>query len=152
MRPNTTTDDHKGQDKLLDALKFLNLRAVEVGIFGGVNRRKSKKYPKRKRPAKGTPIALYGAVHEYGSQNGQIPEKSFLRSTVDQNQKRYDQQFERGMGDTITGRQSVDEVLTTLAEITIKGDVQKKITEIHLIDTGALRMAIKGKVIRGFLA
>jgi len=152
MRPNTTTDDHKGQDKLLDALKFLNLRAVEVGIFGGVNRRKSKKYPNRKRPKHGTPIALYGAVHEYGSQNGQIPEKSFLRSTVDQNQKRYDQQFERGMGDTITGRQSVDEVLTTLAEITIKGDVQKKITEIHLIDTGALRMAIKGKVIRGFLA
>ena len=147
MRPNTTTDDHKGQDRLLDALKFLNLRAVEVGIFGGVNRRKSKKYPNRKRPKHGTPIALYGAFHEY--KNGGV--RSFLRSTVDQNQKRYDQQFERGMGDTITGRQSVDEVLTTLAEITIKGDVQKKITEVHLIDTGALRMAIKGKVVRGFL-
>ena len=151
MRPNTTTDDSKGQDRLLDAFKFLNMHAVEVGIFGGVNRRKSKKYPNRKRPKKGTPIALYGAVHEFGSRDGTIPERSFLRSTIDKNQKKYDNLFEQGMADVMKGRKTVNGVLTELAKLTIKGDIQIKITDLHLIDTSALRMAITGKVVKGFL-
>lgn len=145
----STKDDKKQEQRLLQAVKYLDGRGIQSGIFGGTNRLQSVKHPNRKPPAKGTPIALYGYIQHEGTKDGKIPPRRFLSGAVDRNAGRWNRMFEEGLGAVIKGTQTAESLLTTISQTEVIGAIQKLITELGVIDTGALRMAIRSKVIKG---
>lgn len=61
-------EDHKAWTQLRKRLDDIGSRRVEVGVFDGE-------------------LATIAATHEYGSKDGHIPERSFLRRTFIENVK-----------------------------------------------------------------
>lgn len=111
----------------------------------------------------GAELVTIAAVNEFGSADGHVPERSFLRSTVDENHKKYGDLLqtavERGIDKGTTAlRRELGRVGAVAA-----GDVQRKIRDLKdppnapstiaakgsdnpLVDTGRLRQSIDWKV------
>lgn len=108
--------------------------------------------------ADGTSLVLVAAVNEFGSSDGHVPERSFLRSTIDENRAAYETDMGKALVQVILGKGSLR---TEFGKVGAKvaGDVQRKITTLDtppnapstirqkgssnpLIDSGALRAAI----------
>ncbi len=113
----------------------------------------------------GISMAGIAAVHEFGSSRRNIPERSFLRTTFDENQSKYRvamRDIEKGI---VTGREKAPTALLKVAE-SCRSDVQDKMRrgEIKpplkqatveqrpkkdptpLVDTGALLGAITARI------
>jgi len=108
--------------------------------------------------------AAIGAVHEFGSVDGRVPERSFLRSTFDVNEQKYTKMLEEAVkkqvktktrdagalfklgeiarGDVIN-RIRKQEIKQDLAESTLKGKAPRTKA---LIDSGALVGSITSEV------
>jgi hypothetical protein len=112
----------------------------------------------------GTPVALVGAVHEFGSSN--VPERSFIRTAINENLDKYIGMAERGSKKVVEGKLSFEQV-ANLIGTEAQGDIQDKITEIStpalaastlrqrekkgstpnpLVDTGQLRQSIRYEI------
>jgi hypothetical protein len=141
--------------KDINAKAFDELRArikadhskINVGIPAGKNE------------DDGTPVALIAAVHEFGSPEKGIPERPFLRTTIQENREKYVQLNRRNLVAVLNGKMSVEQALGQLGEVA-KGDVQAKIasggfaplkaatikrkgSSKPLIDTGQMRQSIE---------
>ena len=129
----------KELEKLAKSLKGPNL--VKVGLPKGSN-----DYPD------GTSVIMVGTVHEFGSPSKNIPQRSFLRSTVESNKRPYKDMFKklsiRIIKDQITKKEALG-----LIGLQVQTDVREKITDIKepelkhregnpLVDTGHLRQSI----------
>ena len=113
-------------------------------------------------------VAEIAAVQEFGThkagknRNVVIPERSFLRSTSDDNKQKYSQVLKSLMGDMLSGTITIEQGLALFGERVV-GDVKKKITTIRepanaprtiaqkgfdnpLIRTGTLRSRIAKRV------
>lgn len=141
----------RGMDKFEAQLEKAEGSFTDIGIFGGMARIDGDL----------TSIALYALINELGAEN--IPERSFIRSVVDENRVRYNKFITDGLDGIILGRKTVEQVLNELG-IIVKGDIKRKITELKeppnapstirakrgstnpLIDTGAMRNAVEYKV------
>jgi phage gpG-like protein len=81
-------------------------------------------------------LAGYAAVNEFGSEDGRVPERSFLRSTVDDNQATYEALLADATGDAVdamirstgtgAGLASLERSLGRLG-IRVQRDVQDRI-------------------------
>jgi hypothetical protein len=114
----------------------------------------------------GLTVAAAATVNEYGSEDGRIPERSFMRSTFDENRDRYAAGIRIGIEKAIDGSLAgsrpvhggVLEVIEVVAAVVV-GDVQEKIvagpfkpnapytirkkgSSKPLIDTGRMRQSI----------
>lgn len=113
------------------------------------------------RARRGEDIVMRAMANEFGTQR--IPERSFLRSTLDQNRDRYADILVEAL-ERVPDGESPERAMSRLGAIVV-GDVQRKITEIRyppnapstvkrkgsanpLIDTGQLRQAIDFRVRR----
>ena len=129
----------KELEKLAKSLKGPN--SVKVGLPKGSN-----DYPD------GTSVIMVGTVHEFGSPSKNIPQRSFLRSTVESNKRPYKDMFKklsiRIIKDQITKKEALG-----LIGLQVQTDVREKITDIKepelkhregnpLVDTGHLRQSI----------
>lgn len=65
-------------------------------------------------------IADLAAVHEYGSSNGHIPARSFIRSTFDTKQKKYAKLISDLQSKTIFENLTIKQALLTLGEVVSK--------------------------------
>lgn len=161
-------DDDQGYNKILRELSRIGNPGITVGIHGEDDR------PYQR--GQGAPVttAQIGTFHEFGTLDrfedssgagggGKgVPQRSFLRSTVDENRKKYADLISRGVGQVLDGRMNIKRALG-LVGAKVSGDVQKKIasgidpplaqTTIDrkksskpLIDTGQLRQAIDWQV------
>lgn len=111
----------------------------------------------------GADLVVIAATNEFGSADGRIPERSFLRSTIAENSDAYFQALADGINSTMNGRGST--VTTVFRRIGTKvvGDVKTKIRDLRdpknaastiakkgssnpLIDSGRLRASIDFKV------
>lgn len=107
-------------------------------------------------------IAEYATYNEFGTDDGHIPERSFLRSTVDERRESYLQALGEAMLQTIDKGIDIEQPLALLGERAVR-DVQRKIREITdppnapstiaqkgsskpLIDNGTMRQAISFEV------
>lgn len=63
-------------------------------------------------------------VHEYGSDNGHIPERSFIRSTCDAKRKEHLGLIQKFQWQILLGRMTAKEALTQLGEVVSKDMVQ----------------------------
>ncbi len=127
----------------------------EVGILDAVS-------------GKSFEVAEIAAVHEFGTTKAgrnnsvTIPERSFMRSTFDDNRVKYTQVLKSLMGDVLQGNKTVEQALSLFGERVV-GDIKKKITSIRepanapstiegkgfnnpLIRTGTMRSRIKKRV------
>jgi phage gpG-like protein len=114
---------------------------VKVGLPKGSN-----DYPD------GTSVIMVGAVHEFGSPARNIPQRSFLRATVESGRRKYRQLFKRLSKKIVDGEISKKEALGIIG-LQVQSDVQGRITDgiapdlksregTPLIDTGHLRQSI----------
>lgn len=118
---------------------------VKIGLPKGSNN-----YPD------GTSVIMVGSVHEFGSPSRNVPERSFLRSTMNENSRKYKAEM-IDMGLSIaTGKAKSEESLRLLG-LMVESDVKDKITTIDspplksregnpLVDTGHLRQTITFEV------
>ena len=96
----------------------------------------------------GTSVIMVGAVHEFGSDKMNIPERSFLRSTVIEKKRDYKALFRKLSFKIITGGMDTKTALGLIG-LQVQTDVQDKIVDIDspplkyrdgnpLFDTGHL--------------
>ena len=111
----------------------------------------------------GTPVAMVAMVHEFGSPSKGIPERSFMRSTIDENQPKYIGMAQRGVKKVIAGKIALTKV-ANLIGLAVAGDMQQKIVELKtpanapstikakgsdnpLVDTGHLGQSVRHEVV-----
>ena len=106
----------------------------------------------------GAPIAVIGAVHEFGSADGAIPERSFLRVPLRQNVEDFKAVWRAQISKVVEGELSMHQVMSQLgaraaavsqeaisegiAPGNAESTVKRKGSSKPLIDTGQLRQSI----------
>ncbi len=142
----------EGADELLKQLKKLgqdlsDAPSIKVGV------------PQEGSYPDGTPIHVVGFVNEFGSEGNNIPERSFLRSTVHENADEYANMLINGAKAYVDGKVPSMDVVANLVGIKVESDVKEKIFDLKdpanaestikkkksdnpLIDTGLLRSSI----------
>lgn len=104
--------------KILEvALKGLQNKVAKVGWFP------SAKYPD------GTPVAYVATIQEYGYPPDNIPSRSFMRSTIIEQEKAWTALAAAGARAILRGTATVDLVLNGIGE-KAAGDIRKKISSI----------------------
>lgn len=139
-----------GWEKIIKNMKTLDKKVLKVGIQSGDKTSDGKE-----------DLAYVASLHEFGSPGGKIPERSFIRTAIDSNERKIDNLFDklafrilsgsvsiRGaldiMGLAITGmiqEQITDGEYVPLAPATIKQ--RKNHSDKPLIDTGHMRQSIR---------
>jgi hypothetical protein len=115
----------------------------------------------------GTPLVQIAAVHEFGSTDGHVPERSFLRSTVSKNRDEYltlltavldaARKAPAGVGNAVVrrglgrlGAKAVGDVKRTITDLdtppNAPSTIAQKGSANPLIDTGRLRQSIDFEV------
>ena len=142
-----TIDTDLGYKALMDDVKKLKKEPyVKVGVLG----------------ESGSELATYAGANEFGTRDGRIPERSFIRSTMDQNRFALFQQANRFLDQISAGSITPTKALGLLGEF-IRGQIVSKITTLQdppnapstilkkgsanpLIDEGRMRQAIAWEV------
>jgi len=75
----------------------------------------------------GTSVALVAAVHEFGT--AKVPERSFIRTSIEKNLDKYKKLSERGMVKVVDGKLGILQ-LAGLIGTEAQGDVQDEITKL----------------------
>lgn len=114
--------------------------------------------PAGKEEADGTPLAMVAAVHEFGSPEQNIPERSFLRAGVREGAPKFHTVNVDSCRKILLGQMTVEQAVNKLGVIGV-GEVKRKIgngpfvplkpatikrkgSSRPLIDTGQLRQSI----------
>jgi len=106
----------------------------------------------------GTKMAVIAAVQEYGSADGRIPERSFLRVPLNAEQKQFAATFRETVPDVVQGSLTSEQMLDRVGSQAVgvvqeaisaginpanaPATVERKGSSTPLVDTGALRQAI----------
>lgn len=147
-------DKDTGFDAFFNRLDVVDGTVIKVGIQA--------KQGAQIRSA-GRTVADIGNIHEFGAPRANIPERSFLRATMDENIQKHEALLEKSIEDIINGR-NIDAALLQVAQ-SIRNDVIEKIDsnippelkeatkkrkgdDLALVDTGIMRNAISGVVER----
>jgi len=172
----TVSDRDFGYGNLIKMFGNLGEQAVDVGILQDAG---AKRQEKRVTLADGSTtvqesdltVAEYAAVNEFGSSDGRVPERSFLRSTVDENNAKYIDLMAKGTDKAIEralkGADSGEALRQELGKVGLRAerDVKRKIRDLRdppnaertiaekgssnpLIDTGRMRQSISHRVIK----
>lgn len=152
---NKTIDIDRGEKEILRQVAEMKKKPyVKVGILGNAGNHKET----------GTPVVLYAGANEFGTKDGRVPERSFIRSTMDQQRRNLNAETEKLVKQISQGRQTVMSVLKILG-LSIQSKIRKKITTLSsppnrpstiakkgssnpLIDTGQMRSSINFEVVK----
>lgn len=149
MRATTQVSGGNRIGQLMKALqdRLSKNSGVYVGIPQGAGRYED-----------GAPLAVIGAVHEFGSADGHIPERSFLRVPLRSNHHVFAKVFTMGVPQVIDGeitlRQLMEQAGARAASVSQEAisegiqppnapdTVARKGSSTPLVDTGRLRQSI----------
>lgn len=158
MARPAVVDIDQGYKKIMQDLLRLEKGNVLVGVQdGSVTQAAVKRGHKKKA---GFSMAQIAAANEFGTKN--IPERSFLRTAVDQNLNKIDEYSQLQVGKVIDRKESPEKAFGLIGQL-LTGLIQKKIREIRtppnapatikkkrsskpLIDFGQLIASIRYKV------
>jgi len=147
-----TQDIDKGFKALLKELRALdNDPFVKVGFTKPDNHKES-----------GESLLLIASSNEFGTSDGRIPERSFMRSTADRIRDRVSQMVDKGYDKIINRKSTVKKILDEIG-LFVTAETQKTIAEIDspansektinkkgssnpLVDTGFMRQSVKHEV------
>lgn len=146
-----------GGKKVNKAIKELEKIAKQkTGVLVGLPKDASP-YPD------GTSVIMVGLTHEFGSSDGKIPERSFLRSALDENKAELLKFWKNGAAKAIlTLNKDSEKILALLGQM-MQAAVQQKIVNVKspanaistvvnkkssnpLIDTGHMRQSIRWEI------
>ena len=146
-----------GGKKINKAIKELEkIAAQKTGVLVGLPKDASP-YPD------GTSVIMVGLVHEFGSSDGKIPERSFLRAALDENREEFLKFWKDGAAKAIlTLDKNSSKVLPMLGQM-MQAAVQEKIVTLRtpglkldtilnkkssnpLIDTGHMRQSVRWEI------
>lgn len=113
----------------------------------------------------GTDMVLVASANEFGTADGRIPPRSFIRSTIDEQRQQIADVHEKALGKVADGKLTAVQA-GEIAGMFVEAKIKKKITDLKvpanepstiakkgssnpLIDTAQLRSAITHKVIVG---
>jgi hypothetical protein len=92
----------------------------------------------------GTPVVLVAGVNEFGSSDGRVPERSYLRSTMDEKRAVYLAALTKASGKGVDfGKGALRRELEALGDRAVK-DVQRKIDAIKSPRNAPSTVARKG--------
>lgn len=127
----------KKPDKAKDILKKIESAfSKDPGVLVGLPK-DSQPYPD------GTPVQMVGLVHEFGSEKINMPERSFLRSTVSENKRAY-LAFMKKLAKKVSRGEISGEDAMSLLGLKVVSDVKAKIVEIREPANTAGTIARKG--------
>lgn len=144
----TTRERDTGLSKLKLTISQLQTKpSVKVGVVG----------EKASEDRGGITLSELAAVHEYGSPKAGIPERSFIRSTLDAKKAFITKELGRGLGSILSGTTTSLQVLADLGdkmahEVQATIDrgltppLQSGLDHRPLIDTGELVLSIGSEV------
>lgn len=144
---SSTTDNDLGLKQFMRELEKAKRVVVEIGIHTDAKN-------------EGESVAQYGAYNEFGT--GNIPERSFMRSTFDENTQKISQDLNNRYNQVKSGQLTVYTALKLVGERHV-GQIQLKIgsnispanspatikrkgSSKTLIDTGIMRNSIRAIV------
>jgi hypothetical protein len=123
----TTVTAGPGYDATRNLVATLakGLSALSVGIHddAGIHHEASK-------DGKVKTVAEVAFWNEFGTDDGHIPERSFMRSTMDRNMFRYQGMLKKYAIRIYEGRMTIDESLDQLGRI-IAADMRKAVRDFH---------------------
>lgn len=112
-------EDRAEKLKKLHAMSKEGEAHVKVGLLGG---------PKDRRPGEPISNVELGVVHEFGTQDGKIPERSFLRSTFDEQRPALLELIRKLVRGIYEGKITTQKALGVIG-VKFAADVKKKVTE-----------------------
>jgi len=77
----------------------------------------------------GTPVAYIASIHEFGYPEGNIPPRSFMRTTIEEKKDEWDKIAKSGARAVLKGKRTALQVMEGIG-LAASGDIRKKITEI----------------------
>lgn len=100
----------------------------------------------------GTNTVMVGAVHEFGSPQNNVPERSFLRRTLNEKRNVYKSDFKK-LAKKLARKETSKNKVMSLLGLKLQTDIKEKITDLKepglksrdgnpLVDTGHLRRSI----------
>jgi hypothetical protein len=115
-----TTDKDMGREKLLRELGAADGATVDTGIFDGEKHPESPEYT----------LAQILAVHEFGTKDGRIPERSTIRAMLRKKGKVFEQRFDHYLKLVAEGKTTMISALTAFGEETAS-ELRREITELR---------------------
>jgi hypothetical protein len=137
MATNVRIEDiDRGWDGLVEMVSDIRDAGVEVGLFDedGVH----------PHSPEGLTIAEIGAIQEFGTDDGHIPERSWLRSTYDEKASQFADEAERVAVAVIDRRLTVNQGLTVMGAAQV-GEVKRTINNFTTPPNAPATIAKKGK-------
>lgn len=127
MGVNKTTDilTDAGRRFLATCKALASKPRVEVGILGK-DFKKPKKVRDEKGASKNTTLGKVAAANEFGTKDGRVPERSFIRATVDKKRAEWNGLVEKLKDRVLAGSLTTDQALGLIGE-RIKRDIQAAI-------------------------
>ena len=124
-----TGGDLPGLKRLRERMKDCN-KGVLVGVPEGAKaKQRIKKAGSPDRTVEsGTALAMVAAVHEFGSPEQGIPERSFLRSGIREGVPKFNRLNEANLRAVVLGSKTVDQSLDMLG-VVASGEVKRKIRQ-----------------------
>lgn len=110
-------DIDRGYGRILKALVEFKGQEIAVGLQAGDKTEDGKE-----------DIASIGTVQEFGSPEKKIPERSFMRSSFDENNKDWNSVALNQVGLVIDGRKDAQTAMNTIG-VVMQRDIQKKIID-----------------------
>jgi len=149
----------KGQDGLKEIEKVRKLISGNIKIVAGLPT-SAPAYPDS-----GESVVDVGLQNEFGVQSKRIPERSFLRSTLQENKKKYSQQAFKVIKASIKQKKPIDKTLGLVGQV-MEDDIKKKIVDLKtppnakftidkkgssnpLVDSGHMGQSIRHEVRTG---
>lgn len=136
-------------------------------VFVGIRQAKGAEVYPESDPSDAATMAEIATINEFGSPEHHIPERSFLRATLDENEDRFQKRLGTALGEIITEPHAAERALGMLGEVAV-GSVQARMAQgiapalspvtiaerarkgrpstKPLIDTGRLRQSIEYEV------
>lgn len=134
----------------MERLRELQGVAVLVGVRG------------EETDDEGTSLALIASANEFGTRDGHVPERSFLRRTVAENQRDYEEMLAGAVDDYVEdgipltrslgliGAAAVGDVQDTMVAVddppNAPSTIARKGADNPLVDEGVLKAAITWKI------
>lgn len=138
----TTTVKDNGYKKFREQLEKLKAQGgakganVKVGILAEAGIHESDEGPQ-------ITVAQVAAYHEFGSPGANIPERSFMRSTLEEKKSEFTNLIGKLLTDVVAGKRTAKDALGILG-LTVSTAIKKKIASGEFVPNSPATIAKKG--------
>lgn len=124
-------DNDKGMKKIFGEIEAADNAYTEIGVHSGETN------------SEGTSMVLIAASNEYGTEDGRIPERSYMRSTFDENKSQLGEVQKKQYQKVLDGKSTIKDALSILG-MWFETKVKKKIIDLKDPPNAESTIARKG--------